>query len=110
MKVLFLTEALTFSVIPRVYPLESDSLTLTLRNEQTNIELSPVITFTVTDKLNITIQTQPSDFKTQNKYEISIKKNSELIYLNKMIILEAGTDVQNYENSTQSNERYSYKN
>lgn len=109
MKVLFLTEALNFSAIPRVYPLVTDTLTLTLRNEQTDIIITPGVTFTVTDKINITITDQPADFKPQNKYEVTIKNGSELIYLGRMIILESGTDVQNYENATQSNERFQYK-
>lgn len=109
MKVLFLTEALTFSLIPRDYPLLTDVLTLTLRNAQTGVIITPDITFTVTDKLNITLTAQPADFKTQNKYELTLKNGADLIYLGKAIVLEAGTDVQNYENSTQSNERFGYK-
>jgi hypothetical protein len=109
MKVLFLTEALIFSVIPRSYPLITDTITLSLRNEMTDETITPAITFTVTDKLNITITAQPVDFKTQNKYEVNIKKGTDIIYLGKMIILESGTDVQNYENSTQTNEKFGYK-
>lgn len=109
MKVLFLTETLIFSVIPRLYPKTTDVLTLSLRNEQTDIIITPEITFTVTDKLNITITNQPDDFKSQFKYEINIKNGSDLIYLGRMIVLDSGTDVQNYENSTQSNGRFNYK-
>lgn len=109
MKVLFLTEALIFSVIPRIYPDPGDGVTLSLRNEMTDTVIEPAITFTVTDKLNITLTAQPSDFKTQNKYEVTIKNGTDLIYLGKMIILESGTDVQNYENSTQTNEKFGYK-
>ena len=109
MKVLFLTEALTFSAIPLAYPLITDSLTLSLRNEQTDAAIAPAITFTVTDKLNITITDQPSDFKTQNKYEVIVKNGGDIIYLGRAIVLESGTDVQNYEYSTQSNERFGYK-
>lgn len=109
MKVLFLTEALNFSVIPREYPLIADNIILSLRNEMTDTVITPAITFTVTDKLNITITAQPSDFKSQNKYEVTIKNGANVIYLGKMITLESGTDVQNYENSTQTNERFGYK-
>lgn len=109
MKVLFLTEALIFSAIPINYPLETDNITLSLRNEQTDVIIAPEITFTVTDKLNITITAQPADFKTQNKYEVNIKNGSDLIYLGRMIILESGTDVQNYKYSTQSNGKFRYK-
>jgi hypothetical protein len=110
MKVLFLTEDLIFSLIPRIYPLITDDITLSLRNEQTDVVIEPEITFTVTDKLNITITANPADFKTQNKYEVNIKNGEDLIYSSgKMIVLESGTDIQNYENSTQSNEKFSYR-
>ncbi len=108
-KVLFLTETLVFSLIPREYPVATDTLVLILRNEQTKAVITPDITFTVTDKLNITITDQPADFKTQNKYEINVKNGQDLIYFGKMIILEAGTDVQNYEYATQSNKRFGFK-
>lgn len=75
----------------------------------TDAVFTPAITFTITDKLNITLTAQPADFKTQNKYEVTIKNGANLIYLGKMITLESGTDVQNYENSTQTNEKFGYK-
>lgn len=109
MKVLFLLQALKFSLIPRKYPIISDVLTLTLRNETTGVVINPAITFTVTDKLNITIATQPLDFKTQNKYEVTILKGSEIIYKGKLIVLEAGTDVQNYNYGSQTTSKYSFK-
>lgn len=71
--------------------------------------LSPAFTFTITDKLNVRITTQPLQFKTQDKYEITVKNGSKTIYLGKMIVLESGTDVQNYKNSTQKNEKFGYK-
>jgi len=109
MKVLFLLEALKFSLIPRKYPIISDILTLNLRNETTGLVINPAITFTVTDKLNITITAQPLDFKTQNKYEVTILKGSEIIYKGKLIVLESGTDVQNYNYGSQTTSKYSFK-
>ena len=109
MKVLFLLEALKFSLIPRKYPIISDVLTLNLRNETTGVVINPAITFTVTDKLNITITAQPLDFKTQNKYEVTILKGSEIIYKGKLIVLESGTDVQNYNYGSQTTSKYSFK-
>lgn len=96
MKVLKLTEALKFSLIPRIYPITSDTLVLTLRNEMTNEVLTPAFTFTITDLLNITITTQPTDFKDKNKYEIELKKSANVLYLGKLITLNSGTDVQNF--------------
>ena len=109
MKVLFLLEALKFSLIPRKYHIISDILTLNLRNEITGVVINPAITFIVTDKLNITLTTQPLDFKTQNKYEVTILNGSEIIYKGKLIVLESGTDVQNYNYGSQTTSKYSFK-
>ena len=109
MKVLFLLEPLKFSLIPRKYPIISDTLTLNLRNEITGVVINPAITFIVSDKLNITLTSQPLDFKTQNKYEVTILNGSQIIYKGKLIVLESGTDVQNYNYASQTTSKYSFK-
>lgn len=109
MKVLFLNSPLTLSIIPRIYPLESDVLTISFRNEMSNIEFNPDFTFSVDDYLKITLNSQPSNFKSANKYVVMIKNGNEIIYLGKVITLNEGTDVQNYEYKMQTNGRYSYK-
>lgn len=109
MKVLFLETALEFSVIPRKYPNISDVLTLNLRNENTGEVITPEITFIVSQKLDITLTNQPLEFKTQNKYEVTILNNTEIIYKGKLIVLESGTDVQNYNYGSQSTSKYSFK-
>ena len=109
MKVLYLDTTLSLSLIPRIYPEEGDTLILKLRNEISNLELTPEFTFSITDKLNLTITSQPDDFKTQNKYEIEILNGIVTIYLGKLLILEENTNVQNYEYGSQSNARFDYK-
>jgi len=109
MKVLFLGTPQIFYIIPRVHPIITDTLVLTLRNEITDTIITPAITFVIGEKLEIIITTQPTDFKTQNKYEVSLHNETELIYKGKIIILEEGTDIQNYEYNTQSNARFDYK-
>ena len=109
MKVLFLNNPLVFSLIPRKYPVVTDILTLNLRNESSNLTITPVVSFTVNDKLNITITTQPQDFKTQNKYEVTLLNGEEIIYKGKLIIVESGTDIQNYNYGSQSTSKFTYK-
>ena len=109
MKVLFLDTPLNFKVIPRVYPLLTDSLELTLRNEQTDLTFTTDITFTIDNYLNISIVSQPIDFKAQNKYEVTIKNGETNIFLGKLIVLKEGTDVQKYEYKTQNNEYFKFK-
>lgn len=109
MKVLFLNTQLNFSVIPRVYPIALDNLLVTLRNEQTNHIFNADVTFTTDNYLNVTILSQPIDFKAQNKYEITIKNDGVVVYLGKIIVLKEGTDVQDYEYKTQNNEYFRFK-
>jgi len=109
MKVLFLDTPLVFYLIPRVYPIITDTLTLYLRNEITDKTITPAITFTISEKLKITIPAQPTDFKIQNKYEVELKNGSSVIYRGKIIILAEGTDIQNYEYSSQINAKFKYK-
>lgn len=109
MKVLFLDAVLDFYLIPRVYPLITDTLTLSLRSEITNEVLTPPVTFTIEEQLKINITTQPTEFAIQNKYEVELKNGTDVIYRGKMIILAEDTDVQNYEYSSQPTAKYGYK-
>jgi hypothetical protein len=109
MKVLFLDSELILKVIPRIFPSLVDTLTLNLVNENSGVVITPDITFEITDKLEITIINEPTDFKTQNKYSIELKNGSEIIYLGKLITLENGTNVQNYEYGSQTNARFKFK-
>lgn len=109
MKVLFLDTPLIFKLIPRKYPDVTDTLTLELRNENTNLIITPTISFLVADKLSITVLEQHSDFKTQNKYEITLLNSSEIIYKGKLIVLEQGTDLQNYNYGSQTTSKFQFK-
>jgi len=108
MKVLFLNTPLVFSLIPRIYPIESDNLTLTLRKETGSTILTPEFTFTVGQKLQITITAQPAQFKILDKFEFELKRDDEILYLGKIQILKEGTNIQNF-NYAEQNERFTYK-
>lgn len=108
MKVLFIDTDLNFSLIPRKYPLITDILSVTLRNEDTNLTIISNFSFSVNDKLHITLENH-SDFKTQNKYEVKIKNANEIIYIGKLLFLEENTDVQNYNYGSQSESKFKYQ-
>lgn len=109
MKVLYFNQPLTFSCVPRIYPLASDTISLSLRNELTDIMITPSMTFTVDRLLNIVITSQPADFEIQNKYEVILYNDTSIIFMGKIIILKVGTDVQNYEYTTQVDNGFKYK-
>jgi hypothetical protein len=108
MKVLFLNTPLVFSLIPRIYPSATDNLILTLRKETGSTTITPAFAFTVGQKLEITITTQPAQFKILDKFEFELKKGNDIIYLGKIQILKEGTNIQNF-NYDEQNERFTYK-
>jgi hypothetical protein len=108
MKILILGTDLTFDCVPRLYPLAENDLRLYLRDELKNIVLEPSITFIVSERLSITLESEPIEFKAQAKYEIELKIADVIIYRGKMIILESGTNIQNYTNGSQSTNRFKY--
>jgi hypothetical protein len=108
MKVLFLNTPLVFLLIPRIYPSALDNLVLTLRKETGSTTITPAFTFTVGQKLEITITTQPVQFKILDKFEFELKRGDEILYLGKIQILKAGTNIQNF-NYAEQNERFTYK-
>jgi len=107
MKVLFLDEPLVFSCIPRNYNI--GTLSLTLRNELSDVVITPAFTYNIDRLLTIAITTQPTDFAIQNKYEITVKSDSNTIYLGKLLVLKQETDIQNYEYNTQKDEYFQFK-
>lgn len=109
MKVVFLNQPLVFSCIPRAYPTLGETLLLSLRNELTDVVITPNITYTVDELLNVTITSQPTDFAIENKYEMTIYNNSNIIYMGQLSVLKNGTDLQNYKYKNHSDGGFEYK-
>lgn len=110
MKVLFFDDTLNIYLIPSVIPEIGDNLVLTLRNEMTNELFTPDFEYILnTTSLQITLLEQLSDFRPNNKYSIVLKNGLNTIYIGKMICLESGTNIQNYEYGSQTTKRFEYK-
>lgn len=88
----------TFSFIPRFKILESDLILLNLRNEKNNEILTPDFTFSITDRVNIVITEDV--LNEGDKYEIEIKRGTDIVYLGKLLVLNPATDRQNYTYGT----------
>ena len=106
MKVLILNSVLRFALIPRKYTKNSQNFSLHLRNEMTGLEFTANCKYLIQEKIYVTILEQPTDFKFRNKYEIELKNGTETLYLGKLIILEQGTDIQNYN---YGNSKFSFR-
>ena len=98
-----------FSVILRVYPSELDIISLTLRNELSDFVITPDISFTVGQRLQVHIEDAIADFKSGNKYEIVIDNAGAVIYRGRLIVVDELTDTQNFEYTTQENGRFKFK-
>ena len=109
MKVLFLDSPLVIYLKPRIYNIDISDVAISLRNEMTGEILEPNISMVLGEYLEITILNKPAAFKSQQKYEIVVFAGDELIYTGKLIILETGTDIQNYEYESQSTARFNFK-
>jgi hypothetical protein len=116
MKVLFLGETLTINFISRIDLLVTDNLTLEMRLEMSTgdgVVINPLITQSPTNISNktyvITLDSQPTEFESRQKYEIEIKKGAETVFRGNVLILESGTSIQNYEYNSQSNVKFDYK-
>jgi hypothetical protein len=109
MKALKLIQPLEINLIPRFYPLQTDTLVLKLRHEITGNELQPTFTFEVGQKLKITITENLDYFKANQKFEIEVTNNKEIIYLGKLQTFTSETDIQNYEYKQQTNKRFDFK-
>lgn len=108
MKVILLNNPYEIVLIPRVFPQITDNLSLNLRNEMTNEVLNPDFIFQITDKLTILID-ESIDFKLQQKFEIELINNLEVIYRGKLLILEENTNIQAYQYGSQSNSKFQFK-
>ena len=88
-------------VVPRLYPILGDILTIDFENGMTN-------DFVWTISQNILIITFASTnlFKQRDNYSFTIFRGEEILYKGKIIFLKNNTDVQNYTNNSQDNKRW----
>jgi hypothetical protein len=100
MKILYLDTDYTFKFIPRIAILQNDALIVDLKNEYTkvsteNIENSFVLNG---NYIEITLNSLPLGAKHRDKFELSIMKDNDAVYLGKILVVNEGTDIQNYKN------------
>lgn len=86
-----------FSFVPLNYPQISDDLTIILRNEITNFEISEVCNWNENlGRVYLTIPSPQIDFEIGNKYSFVVKNGTDAIYYGKLTVLAIGTDTQNF--------------
>src|SRR3972149_4080130 len=96
------TEALPFiKIIPRLYPLIADTITLTFENG-----ISIPFEWLVQGRLLIITLGDTTVFTQRENYSFTVKNGIATIYKGKMIFLKDNTDVQNYTNQSQDNKRW----
>lgn len=100
MKIIINGQPASFDCIPRIYPKETDSISLVLTNENNKTIVEPSFSFIVAQKLSISLDS--ADIVINQKYIIEMRLNNDIIYIGKLMILKEGTDIQNYKNENQS--------
>ena len=106
MKVIKLNTPFEVCVVPRIAPTLEDVLIFTAINEFSQVTVTQTITWTQKNgRISFTLASN-IDFKAGNKYEISISKGANVIYLGKMIVVKEITDTQNYTPSKQTTQRF----
>ena len=107
MKVLKLNTSFKISAVVRIAPGFSDVLKLTAVNEFNENSKEYTLSWSYSrNRLTFTLPDTNTDFKANNKYEITIKNGVNTIYLGKMIVVNQLTDIQNYTPSSQITQRY----
>jgi hypothetical protein len=100
MKILYLDTQYIFKFIPRIEILQNDALIVDLKNEYTK-ELTEKVNngFTIDGNyVRIRLDETEINAKHRDKFELSITKNNEVVYLGKILVVNEGTDIQNYKN------------
>lgn len=88
-------------VVPRVYPVITDALTIVFENGMANN-----FTWTISKNLLVITFLSTSLFTQRENYSFTIFRGVEILYKGKCIFLKNGTDIQNYSTSTQDNKRW----
>lgn len=109
MKVLYLDTSLIFDCVPREYPKNGDSLELILSNVLSKDIITTQVDFIVQEKLTISIAAQPVQFKSQDKYDITLKNGAKVIYKGQLTILDEDSETQNKANESQSTSRFEFR-
>lgn len=81
--------------IPRITPIIGDVLSVTLRNELTNVVQSPEIEWIF---FNSYVQIKLSELimENNNTFELNIFNENDLIYIGKVVIIDPTVSVQDF--------------
>lgn len=97
-----ITEAIpVIKLVPRIYPVISDVLTIEFENGMTNDFI-----WTINKNVLTITFSETSLFKQRENYSFTLLRGDEILYKGKCIFLKNGTDIQNYTNNSQDNKRW----
>ena len=108
MKVITLDDPRIY-LVPRVYPDLTDTLKITVVNEETGEAFEEEPIWTIEKNLIKIAVLETNLLSPLANYEFSITNvtvNNSLIYKGKFVLLENGTDIQNFEPQTQDTARW----
>lgn len=102
------SEYYNIKLVPRVLPVDGDTLVVKLRNELTNLEITPLNYFNYVDGwFNLYIKS--SDITNEIRFEIEILNNDQIIYKGKCLSTMKNVDeIQNYTVVEKVNNKLKY--
>jgi hypothetical protein len=105
MKIVFINNADTISLVPRSTIANTNTLELYLTSESDNVKGNYV--FSVNSYTNGVLRINTVSFSSLLKlgqtYKIELLDGVKLVYLGRLIVVDQNTDIQNYSRSLQSN-------
>ena len=107
-KTQYISDYYNIKLVPRVLPVDGDILEVRLRNELTNLELTPLNYFNYVDGW-FNLYLKSDEISDESKYEIEILNNGELIYKGKCLSTTRDKEqIQNYTVVEKINNKLKY--
>ena len=104
----YISDYYNIKLVPRVLPVDGDILEVKLRNELTNLELTPLNYFNYVDGW-FNLYLKSNGISDESKYEIEILNYGELIYKGKCLSTTRDKEqIQNYTVVEKMNNKLKY--
>lgn len=95
------------TLTPRVMPATTDTLSVTLRNELTNVEVNSSFDWGILGGL-FRLYLLDTYYKVGDKYELNVFNGSNNIIKEKVLIVAPDQDIQNYTHTTITTNKITY--
>ena len=104
----YISDYYNIKLVPRVLPVDGDILEVKLRNELTNLELTPLNYFNYVDGW-FNLYLKSDGISDETRFEIEILNNDQIIYKGKCLsTMKNSEEIQNYTVVEKINNKLKY--